>query len=178
MSSASSAVVVVSSGTDDDSLLPFSDDADVYEDIYEVDCILKESVRPVAEEHASVPGLRLGEPSLHYLVKWAGYPTSQSSWIPVPLCSKSLVLLWKQRVSRNAKAAADQSLPESTTASAVATAAAIAVRAAAAAAIADEPALVQKLADELHEMKMSPRHRCICLASCICFNLTQLCAGA
>jgi hypothetical protein len=163
MSSAPSAPIVLSSGTDDDSLSPFSDDADVYEDLYDVDNILEESVRPVAEEHSNVPGLRLGELCIHYLVKWAGYPTSQSSWIPVPLCSKSLVLLWKQQCHRKATAAA-------------------AVEAAAAAAVASVNAddqLIHKLSAELHEMKMFPRHRCLRSLACyVCFNVTQICTGA
>lgn len=162
MSSAHSAPLVVSSGTDDDSLSPFSDDADVYEDVYDVDNILEESVRPVVEEHSNVPGLRLGESCMHYLVKWAGYPTSQSSWIPVPLCSKSLVLLWKQQCIRKATAAADQSLREATEAAA-------ASRAAAAAALASVDAdelLIHKLSAELYEMKMFPRHRCVRSIAC------------
>jgi hypothetical protein len=124
-----SSTVILSSGTDDDSLAPFSDDANVYEDVYDAESILEESVRPVAEEHSNVPGLRLGEPCVHYLVKWAGYPTSQSSWIPVPLCSKSLVLLWRQHCLSAAGVARKAAAAVAPAAAAVAPAAAAVARA-------------------------------------------------
>jgi hypothetical protein len=40
------------------------------------------------------------DPCTHYLVKWAGYPTSSSSWTPAFLCSKALVDLYRQHQSR------------------------------------------------------------------------------
>lgn len=167
MSSASGVPIVLSSGTEDDILEPFSDEADVYEDVYDVDRILQESVRPVVTEHSNVPGLRLGQPCLHYLVKWAGYSTSQSSWIPVPLCSKSLVLLWKQHCLSTAVIARRAAAAEVAAAAEIAAAAVTkkAVADAAAAAVEDveveehEEQLIHVLAAQLHEMKMSPRAR-------------------
>jgi hypothetical protein len=42
----------------------------------------------------------INNPCTHYLVKWAGYPTSNSSWTPAFLCSKALVDLYQQQQSR------------------------------------------------------------------------------
>ena len=38
--------------------------------------------------------LKVGTICTHYLVKWAGYPTSNSTWTPATLCSKNLVDLY------------------------------------------------------------------------------------
>jgi hypothetical protein len=43
--------------------------------------------------------VKVGTVCTHYLVKWAGYPTSNSTWTPATLCSKSLVDLYVQQKS-------------------------------------------------------------------------------
>ena len=45
-------------------------------------------------------GMTAGSPCMHYLVKWAGYPTAHSSWTPNCMCSKNLVQLYIQQKSR------------------------------------------------------------------------------
>lgn len=44
--------------------------------------------------------VKVGTLCPHYLVKWAGYPTSSSTWTPATLCSQSLVDLYVQQKSR------------------------------------------------------------------------------
>ena len=101
----SSEIVVVSSSSDSVALQPYEADAG-FEDVYDADTILSESVRPVQAEHANMePGLKLGAMCTHYLVKWADYPSSLSSWIPAPMVSRSLVAFYLQQKSRPASAA-------------------------------------------------------------------------
>ncbi len=76
---------------------PDSDDKKLYEDdqnfdvVYDTDKILTERLRPLNAEHAAMCDMEFQTMCTHYLVKWAGYPTSNSTWTPATLCSKNLV---------------------------------------------------------------------------------------
>ena len=86
-------VIAVSSS----SASPDSDDKKLYEDdqnfdvVYDTDKILAERLRPLNAEHAAMCDMECQTMCTHYLVKWAGYPTSNSTWTPATLCSKNLV---------------------------------------------------------------------------------------
>jgi hypothetical protein len=88
-----------SSPSPDSNPKPYENDSD-FQEVYDVDKILAESIRPVTAEHASMSQVPIRSPCTHYLVKWAGYPTSLSTWTPVSLCSKALIDLYLQEQSR------------------------------------------------------------------------------
>lgn len=73
----------MSSSSPPEDALP--DDAD-FDEVFDVDKIVAESFRAVAAEHAHITS-----PCTHYLVKWAGFPTTLGSWTPAIMCSKGLI---------------------------------------------------------------------------------------
>jgi hypothetical protein len=107
---AATIVIEVSSSSDVEALGPYDNDAKV-EEAYDADSIIDECVRPVAPEHVSMCNVAITNPCTHYLVKWAGYPASNSSWTPAFLCSKSLVELYQQQQSRIPHVASDAVRP-------------------------------------------------------------------
>jgi hypothetical protein len=90
--------ILISSEED---LQPY-DDANADDDVYDADLIIDECVRNVSVEHSNLSGnrLRVGSSCKHYLVKWAGYDASQSTWTPACMCSNGLVELYLQKLSR------------------------------------------------------------------------------
>jgi hypothetical protein len=90
--STASTIIEVSSSSPPEDALPY--DAD-FDEVFDVDKIVAESVRAVAAEHAHITS-----PCTHYLVKWAGFPTTLSTWTPAPMCSKALVDSYLQQQSR------------------------------------------------------------------------------
>lgn len=95
-----SAPITISSSAEEE-LNPYEDEDDA-DGVYDADSIIAESVRKVTVDHSNLSGnrLRVGSSCKHYLVKWAGYPASQSTWTPACMCSISLVLLYEQSLSR------------------------------------------------------------------------------
>ncbi len=96
---ATDVIEVSSSSSDVEAMRPYGNAAN-FEEVYDADSIIDECVRHVAPEHVSMCDVAITNPCTHYLVKWAGYPMSNSSWTPAFLCSKSLVELYQQQQSR------------------------------------------------------------------------------
>jgi hypothetical protein len=93
-------IIAISSSTspDADDNKPYEDDRD-FDVVYAADKILGERSRPINAEHSGMCDVKVGTVCTHYLVKWAGYPTSNSTWTPATLCSKSLVDVYVQQKS-------------------------------------------------------------------------------
>ena len=93
-------IIAISSSTspDSDDNKPYEDDRD-FDVVYDADKILSERSRPINADHSAMCDMKVGTVCTHYLVKWAGYPTSNSTWTPATLCSKSLVDLYVQQKS-------------------------------------------------------------------------------
>ena len=97
-------IVAISSSTSSDSgdnkdNKPYEDDRH-FDVVYDADKILGERLRPINAEHAAMCRVEVDTMCTHYLVKWAGYPTSHSTWTPVSLCSRNLVDLYLQQNGR------------------------------------------------------------------------------
>lgn len=73
------------------------DEGTHFDVVYDADKILGERFSPISAEHAAMCLLEVDTMCTHYLVKWAGYPTSHSTWTPANLCSKNLVDLYLQQ---------------------------------------------------------------------------------
>ncbi len=91
-------IIAISSSTSSDSgdNKPYEGDRH-FDVVYDADKILGERLRPINAEHAAMCSVEVDTMCTHYLVKWAGYPTSNSTWTPVSLCSRNLVDLYLQQ---------------------------------------------------------------------------------
>jgi len=98
----SDAPILISSSSAEEDLQPYEDE-NAEDDAYDADSIIDECVRNVSVDHSNLSGnrLRVGSSCKHYLVKWAGYAASQSTWTPASMCSTALVQLYVQRLSRS-----------------------------------------------------------------------------
>jgi hypothetical protein len=98
----SDARILISSSSAEEDLQPYEDE-NAEDDAYDADSIIDECVRNVSVDHSNLSGnrLRVGSSCKHYLVKWAGYAASQSTWTPACMCSTGLVQSYVQRLSRS-----------------------------------------------------------------------------
>ena len=94
-------IVAISSSTSSDSgdIKPYEDDRH-FDVVYDADKIIGKRLCPINAEHSAMCRVEVGTMCTHYLVKWAGYPTSHSTWTPVSLCSRQLVDLYLQQKGR------------------------------------------------------------------------------
>lgn len=92
--------MVSSTSPDPEDNKPYEDDRD-FDVVYDADKILGKRSRPINAEHAAMCDVKVGTVCTHYLVKWAGYPTSNSTWTPATLCSKNLVQFYVQQQHSN-----------------------------------------------------------------------------